>query len=64
MKKFIILPIVVLLLSGCGFPKREPMTNEEIIAEVKKCEEAGLGASMYSQGYSDATALVQCDIKK
>lgn len=39
MKK-IILILLILLLSGCG----TLLTNDEIIAACKKCEDAGFGA--------------------
>jgi hypothetical protein len=34
-------------------PKPKYLTNDQIIAEVKKCQEAGMGATYYGNGTSD-----------
>ncbi len=47
---------VVIVLSGCG----ESMSNDQVIAEVKKCHAAGMGARMYNTAWTPATTHVIC----
>ena len=51
--------VAVLLLSACS-PDYQPMTNDEIIAEVKKCESAGLDAERFSKGIDYKTYRIEC----
>lgn len=44
----------LLALAGCG------MTNEEIIAEVKKCHAAGMKAKSFVDGLSMRTMHIEC----
>jgi len=48
--------ILLALCAGCG----EIMTNEQIIAEHKKCETAGMGSWHYENSMSAHTRLVKC----
>ena len=59
MKK-IIFTLAILMLAGC----QESMTNEQIIAEVKKCEQAGLRAKLFFIGYGDIPKKVVCKPKR
>lgn len=52
MKKLLLL---LLLLPGC-----KGMTNDEVIAEVQKCERAGLKAEIIQNGINFQTVRVQC----
>lgn len=52
----IILTLILLLLIGCT----EPLTNDEIIKEVEKCENAGLEAQFLGNGLSADINKVQC----
>jgi hypothetical protein len=52
MKRWLLL---LLLLPGC-----KGMTNDEIIAEVQKCEKAGLKAEVIKYGINFRTERVQC----
>ena len=47
----------LLFLTGCP---NKPMTNDEIIAEVKKCKDAGLHPRLY-QDYAMRIVLVNCE---
>lgn len=46
--------LTLLLLAGCS------MTNDEIIAETKKCEEAGLDAVGYIRAIPGTIEHIQC----
>lgn len=60
MKKFLlILPII--FLTGCNL--NEHLTNEEIISEVKKCTDAGLGAKTIINGWTLETTSIICEVK-
>ena len=47
--------LFILILSGCS----PQMTNDEVIAEVKKCKDAGLDAYIINGDFG--TARVECD---
>lgn len=47
MRKILLLASLLILLSGCT--DTVVMTNDEIIAECKKCEDAGLRPSVVEQ---------------
>lgn len=54
MKKLIIILIAGIVLTGCS------MTNDEIIAEAKKCEDAGLISGVASNLYTGSIIRVTC----
>jgi len=54
MKKVII--ILVLLLSACT----PTMSNDEIIKETKKCEDAGLKAQTIYNGVTGEVRYIRC----
>lgn len=47
-------------LTGCS----EPMTNDQVIAEVKKCHDAGMNANRYSHTWGPQTTHVVCGTVK
>ena len=49
--------IILVFLAGC-----QGMTNDEIIAETKKCEGAGLDAHLWMNGINQR--WIQCHPKK
>jgi hypothetical protein len=53
----------VLLISGCGVEHHVPMTNEQIIAEVRKCEKAGLSGHSYLN-LDFRTFAIECRAKQ
>lgn len=57
MKPLIII-IAVVLLGGCS------MTNEEVIAECKKCEDAGMEAALVYNMWTYSTVRVDCHPKE
>ena len=60
MRKIILILFAVvglLFLTGCP---NKPMTNNEIIAEVEKCRDAGLYPRLY-QDYRMRIVLVNCE---
>lgn len=58
MKKFLLTIGILILFSGCSYPK--PLTNEEIISEHKKCEEAGMNSYEYKASVPVGTYKVIC----
>lgn len=56
MKKLILIPLIF-LLAGCG------LTNEEIIAETKKCKDAGMEAERIFNGITYDITKIQCGEK-
>jgi hypothetical protein len=40
------------------------MTNDEVIAETRKCESAGLRAVLIQNGFNFKTMRVQCEPRK
>lgn len=48
----------VAFVSGCSGPP--PLTNEQIIAEARKCETAGLEARTIRTGISSRISRVEC----
>ena len=54
--------IAFLLLSSCQ--SKYSMTNDEIIAEVKKCESAGMKASIGHNGLNHYWVTVLCEPKE
>lgn len=50
-----------ILLCGCD----KPLTNDQIISEVKKCEAAGLKAHLYvdNEWAEYKITYVQCEVK-
>jgi uncharacterized lipoprotein YajG len=65
MNKLLILAAVV-MLTACGKRVEEhPLTNDQIIAETKRCEAAGLdAASLRSGGFDNRTYRVECSPRK
>ena len=55
MKKLIV--ILVLLLAACTSPT---MTNDEIIKETNKCEDAGLKAQTIYNGVTGEVRYIRC----
>ena len=51
---------MTLLLTGCYYP----LTDEQKMEAVKKCEDAGYGVSIYRAGWDDATVRIECDFVK
>lgn len=47
---------LALLLAGC----REPMTNDAVVKEHKKCLEAGMRTNILMDGWTNQTVAVQC----
>lgn len=56
-KIIIILIISAFALTGCG------MTNDEVIAEAKKCEEAGYNVIQSNNSFGYGTYKVICDVE-
>ena len=56
--KIIILLLAVMLLSGCSTYEREIISNDEIIKETKKCEDAGLKAVLYNNSYHEPRMII------
>ena len=50
----ILMMILFMLVSGCAF---KAMTNDEIIAEIQKCEKAGMRAEYLMDGFRDERIL-------
>lgn len=48
--------LILILAVGC----REPMTNEEIIAQMKLCESGGMEGHQYAEGFGWETVRVEC----
>ena len=49
--------LILLVLSGCA----EPMTNDKVIAEVLKCEKAGMFAEVWQRkDYDGRVTNVYC----
>ena len=59
MKKLLFV-VSLLAIMGCGIENRKPMSNEEIIAEVKFCEENGLCADVLVGGWEHERRVVIC----
>ena len=57
MKKIVLVMMVVLSV-GCS--QRPAMTNDEIIADKKKCEDAGMDYSEIINGFTYETIRVKC----
>lgn len=53
-----ILILATTFLAACS--PTPPMTNDEIIVEVKKCEVAGMKAVLFSSGMDWKTHTVEC----
>lgn len=63
MKKILLLSIAftgTLFFSGCY---SEGMTNEQIIEETKKCNEAGMGVREIQDGWNFNTQKIICTEK-
>lgn len=65
--KTIILLTVVMFLSSCN--RLPTLSNDQVIAEVKKCEAAGMKAVIMHQYNNDmkndlGAARVDCEMKK
>ena len=52
--------ITLLLVAGC----MEPISNDEIISETKKCEDAGMDATVYHNGLTLQPERVECVPRK
>lgn len=52
--------MIALLAIGC----REPLTNAEIVAETKFCEDHGMMANHYTMGFGLETVRVECALKR
>lgn len=50
--------LCVVLLAGC-----DEMTNDQVIAEVKKCEAAGLKAQQVQNIFKYQTSRINCMVK-
>lgn len=61
MRKLILILPAILLLTGCS--SATYMTNDEVIFEVKKCEDAGLKAEIWGSARSGKASAVYCRIK-
>lgn len=46
--------LAILLMTGCG----DPLTNDEIIAETKKCQNAGLTTGYHSNWRGELVRIV------
>lgn len=57
MRALAITALLALVLAGC-LPI--PLTNEQIIAETKKCEAAGLRAVALFSGFDSRTRRIEC----
>lgn len=57
-----LLLVALFTLAGCG---EKGLTNDQIIAETKKCHAADMRADLMSQRYagSDVVLRVQCEPK-
>ena len=58
MKILLLLGAIVLTGAGCS-----GMTNDEVILETKKCEDAGMMAEVLVREIDSAIAAVQCSPK-
>lgn len=56
MNRRILFLTAVLGLAGCD----QPMTNDQIIAETKKCEDAGLDVSVGVDGWNWNITHITC----
>jgi PBP1b-binding outer membrane lipoprotein LpoB len=64
MKRITLILFVAFFLGGCS--KTTVLTNEEIITETKKCQEAGMGTNqIVNHGYTGylGTVRVECVAK-
>jgi len=52
----LLLLIVTLLTIGCY----KEMTNDEIISEAAKCQQAGMKAELYTNGWTGSPIQVVC----
>jgi len=52
--------LLIVLVVTLGMSCRHEMTNEEIIAQMKLCESAGMRGIQYSSGLGLATVRVEC----
>ncbi len=64
MIKYTLWLLVGLALSGCSGGKGYDLTNDEIIAEVKKCEDAGLTATVQLNSFDTPKKVVCLPLKK
>lgn len=48
------------LLAGCDGHQHPPLTNDEIIAETKKCEDADMRAVYFSSMVDGTTRRIEC----
>lgn len=61
--KYLAVGLLVLALSGCGradpdnLYRREPMTDEEMAAAVKKCNDLGLSVEVWKNRNYRITAI-------
>ncbi len=60
MKKLLIIP-AILILNACGSQFPDPMTNDQIIMELKKCKQEDLSAEKV-KNYNGETVYVECDL--
>ena len=51
----------VILLSGCATYKSKVISNDEIIKETKKCEEAGMKAQLLVDGLNNKPKMIICE---
>ena len=51
-----------LLLLGCD--SHQPQTNDQIIAETKKCEAAGMEPKLIYNAWTNEPLFIRCDPKK
>ena len=54
---FLSLVLLIVIVNGCDYPRG--MTNEEIIAEVKKCQSAGMDTK-YMHELGGRTFRIEC----
>lgn len=52
--------IVALLLAGCVGPTLEPLTNQQIVEQVRLCRENGLRAVLITNSWTGRAGAVEC----
>ena len=58
--KMLAICLTVLLVAGC----ERCMTTEEVVAEIKECEDAGMEPVQFFNGFTQSTNKIVCKIKK
>lgn len=63
--KRLMLIFLILTACGCGCGQQlKPMTNDEVIAECKKCDAAGLKIERVYNDWTKETIRINCVPKK